>query len=224
MNEQDAQKQSIQALQQFISSSTTTMTITANLVQNRSEQSNLSPTSSINPLRQSSNGRSINEQSHLIAQDSKLGSNPLKTSSAVSKQWTTHHSQRENHSFVSTIFFDDYLNDFFIFCHWNRTGIDSTDLNESSTAPLTEHQSNWTVKSTIVTAYTQGYFKSLKRFSINPIITDVGEVAGPRLISKVISEAWATSSSDTLVKTTIEDISGEIGFVFLRISSSKKFL
>ena len=49
----------------------TTINITANVIQDRSN------------LSQSSNGRSINEQSHFIAQHSKLTSNPLKTSSTV---------------------------------------------------------------------------------------------------------------------------------------------
>ncbi len=32
--------------------------------------------------------------------------------------------------------------------------------NENKTPPLTEHESRWTIKSTIVTAYTQGKIKS----------------------------------------------------------------
>ncbi|CAF4881583.1 unnamed protein product [Rotaria sp. Silwood1] len=48
----------------------------------------------------------------------------------------------------------------------------------SSNISTHEQQSNWTVKSTIVTAYTQG----------------VGEFAGPTVVSKVVSESSASSS------------------------------
>ena len=84
----------------------TTIKITPNVLQNRSEQSNLS---------QPSNGRVTNAQSHSVLQDSKLTSIPVKTSSTVLKESTTL-SHRENHPFVSTIFLDDSLIDF-VFSH-----------------------------------------------------------------------------------------------------------
>ena len=144
---------------------TTTIKTTPNIVGNRSEQSNLLSTRSINPLPQSSSsshGRATNEQSQSALHDSKLTSNPLKTSSTTLKESTTH-TQRENNPFVSLmIFLDEFLN--FVFFSLNRTYNGSNRLNESSSAPLAEHQSNWTVKSTIVTAYTQGTLKYSKRF------------------------------------------------------------
>lgn len=66
------------------------------------------------------------------------------------------------------------------------------------------------MKCTIVTAYTQGNFKYLKRFSINLIDIGVEELAGPTVVSKVISEASATSSSDTPLKKMIQDTSVKI--------------
>jgi hypothetical protein len=45
---------------------------------------------------------------------------------------------------------------------------------------------------------------------MNIIDTGVRELAGPTVVSQVISEASATSSSDIPLKTTIKDISGEI--------------
>ncbi|CAF3804114.1 unnamed protein product [Adineta steineri] len=59
-----------------------------------------------------------------------------------------------------------------------------------NTQPLIDshtHESNWTVKSTIVTAYTQGS----------------GETAGPTVVSKVVSETLASSDSDVPIITSI---------------------
>jgi hypothetical protein len=73
-------------------STTTTIKTTANIGQKRSEQFNP-------PSLHSSHQRTTNVQSHSVLQDSKLTTNPLKTSSTVFKESTTH-SQRENHPFV----------------------------------------------------------------------------------------------------------------------------
>jgi len=127
--------------------STTTIKITPNVLHNRSEQSNLS---------QSSNGRVTNAQSHSVLQDFKLTSIPAKTSSTILKESTTH-PHRENHPFVFLMNFSILLS-----FSLNRTYVGSTRLNENSTVPLAEHQSYWTVKSTIVTAYRQGSLKMFK--------------------------------------------------------------
>jgi len=63
----------------------------------------------------------------------------------------------------------------------------STLLNENNT-PTVDHESNWTVKSTIVTAYTQG----------------AGDFAEPTVISKSVTQSSASSSHDVPVITTIK--------------------
>jgi len=67
--------------------------------------------------------------------------------------------------------------------------VGSTLPNENKT-PTTDHESNWTVKSTIVTTYSQG----------------VGDRSEPTVVSKVVSESSASSSNNIPTTTSIKQV------------------